>query len=594
MRGTKRSVIGGSVLAVVLVLSGCGSQSGAEAQKFVNQAPKSAADAGLIVRFDSQHQATQYFEEHAIEVRPIHEASLMYEIRGVSEEDFKRQVGSHQFLEKNRIIKSLVPTQRARFFFDQQLKRVSLPKTTKVKAAGTFDVGQCVFRSDANPRLKVPKPLLDVIEPIALRDAESPQVRLGTKIKLDSSRSRNTVDGIRKPDVFWKVWGPTGTVLSATESFGTEFSFTPDMPGMFDVTLVARDEDDHCAYIPYTIGVNYAEPYAGIKPIRALSDKDRQVFSHLASISAYDAWKTSSGDRQIIAILDSGVNYNHPDLAQNIYVNSNSEYGKDMINGTGMPFDDLGHGTHVAGLAASAVTGVARRAMILPVKVLDGMGGGDLASILAGISYAVDQGAKVLNLSLSSQSVFQDDRERLSAAYQEVLKEVGRKGAVVVAAAGNDNKDIDVFPVYPSALSLESNIVISVGSTNLKGSLSEYSNYGGKTVNVSAPGGSSSDADAGSGNDTGGLMATYYWPVGGKYGYVRLMGTSMATPVTSGVVALMKAANPQMTNFQLRTALMNSSDKLSDLTGKIASGGRINAARAVLPVAKPGKGWTKL
>lgn len=559
----------------------------------VDHAPKSELDAGLIVRFDSDHQAKKYFDEHPVQVRPIHESSFLYEVRGVSESDFKRTVGAHQFIEKNRVMKRLAPKLRARAFFNQSLNRVKLQQSLKSKAAQVFDVSRCVYKSDGNPDLKTPKPVLDVLEPISLRDADTPKVPLGTTIVFDSSRTKNTVPGIRKADVYWKVWGPTGSIHTHTESYGERFSFTPDMPGAFDVTLLARDEEDRCAFVPYTIGVSYAEPFEGVKAARAFAEKDRSLFAHLTSIGAEEAWKTTQAAGQIIAILDSGVNYNHPDLAQNIYVNSRNEYGKNMLDGGGMPFDDYGHGTHVAGLAASAVTGVARNAKILPVKVLDGMGDGDLVSILSGMTYAAEQGAQILNMSLSTQSVFPEERLELSESYLQVLKIIGQKGAVVVAAAGNDGKDIDQYPVYPASVSADSNVLIAVGATQLNGKLSEFSNYGSKSVNVAAPGGSAADMDASKKNENGGLMSTYYWAVGGQYGYVRYSGTSMASPVAAGVVALMKSSHPEMPNFQIKSALMKSSVDVADLRGKVASSGLISAPQAVLPIAPPSKGWTK-
>ena len=610
MRGKFSSTSTRSVLFLIVIttLSACGRPGAGQDSKFVTTAPSSIQDLGLIVQFDSNRQADEFIKKHTGQVRVLHEPTHMYEIYGMSAEDFSSKVGAHQFLEKNRIITGAVPELRPQYFFDANLKRTQFARATQEVEKQGFDASKCKYRSDGDPKLPIPKALMDVVEPISLRDAVRPHVRLGTKIKFDSSRTVHSSGKPRQIDILWAVWGPSGSIYDFKSYYSKQLEFTPDMPGKFDFTMIARDSDDHCSFVAYTLSVNYAEPFEGAKEAREYNTKrDTLLFAQLGSINADEAWKTTEGTGSIIAVLDTGVNYNHPDLAKNIFVNAKGEYGIDVINGTHMPFDDYGHGTHVAGLAASAVTGVARKARILPVKVLDGMGAGDIGSIIKGMLYAADQGATVLNMSLSFESLIPrgvgdppkadpSDFEQIADAFRSAIKEVGKKGAVVVASAGNSGTNIDANPTYPASLSESSNLTIAVGATSLNGEIADYSNFGSKSVSVAAPGGSSQDADPEKLNDNGGLMSAYYWPVRGKYGYIRFSGTSMASPVTAGVVALVQSAQPDTKNYQIKSVLMKSSDAESSLRGKITSAGKVNAARAIAmrpDAEKKRSGWTK-
>jgi len=225
-----------------------------------------------------------------------------------------------------------------------------------------------------------------------------------------------------------------------------------------------------------------------------------------------EAWSASTGVGVTIAIIDSGVDANHPDLAGRVLP------GYDFVNNDTNASDDFGHGTAVAGIAAAkannsiGIAGVAYNARILPVKVLDATGSGNDPVIAQGIVWATDHGAKVINMSLGGYG----DSPVLAQAVAYALAH----NVVVVAATGNDATNT---PSYPAS----SPGVIGVGATDLTGRLVQFSNYGDQ-VDVAAPGWD--------------MVFPYYL----SQGYGQGSGTSFAAPVVSGVAALVRSLSPSM------------------------------------------------
>src|SRR5690606_17709986 len=207
----------------------------------------------------------------------------------------------------------------------------------------------------------------------------------------------------------------------------------------------------------------------------------------------------------------------------------------DFYNGDNYPNDDHGHGTHVAGLAAGTRSGVAPKAKIMPIKVLNSNGQGDIATIAAGILYALDMGADIINLSLGGvgSQMAQRDIESLISG----VRLAESKGRLLVAAAGNGGDDFlgdcnDEDPIYPSSFQTDS--IISVAAVDSYNNLAYYSNYGGSTVHIAAPGGN------------GGYEGLNSTTIDGSYNYMS--GTSMATPLVSGLAALIKSSNPNLSS----------------------------------------------
>ncbi len=295
----------------------------------------------------------------------------------------------------------------------------------------------------------------------------------------------------------------------------------------------------------------------------------------MTKIAAPTAWELTTGSSAVVvAVIDSGVDYTHPDLAANIYTNSgevpgnfvdddsngfvDDYYGYDFVNSDASPLDDDEHGTHCAGTIgargnnSTGVTGVNWEVGILPVKVLDANGDGFLSDIAAGIEYAVDRGASVLSMSLSGPS----STGLLDAA----IVYARQQNVLIVAAAGNDGSDNDVTPSFPSS-STSANI-LSVAATNSLDQLASFSNYGEVSVDVAAPGVA--------------ILSTV--PSGL---YKNLSGTSMATPHVAGLAALIKSANGSLTYSQIKDIIMASVDERATLRGTTVSGGRVNAVNAV-------------
>lgn len=268
---------------------------------------------------------------------------------------------------------------------------------------------------------------------------------------------------------------------------------------------------------------------------------------HLPKIQANLAWDITTGSTsRTIAIVDTGVDLDHPDLAAKIVA------GYDYVNTDTVADDDHGHGTHCAGIATAIsnngnqVTGVDFNAKIMPVKVLNRQGSGYTSNIISGVYFAADNGAHVISMSLGGGAA--------QTAFQDAINYAHNKGAIVVAAAGNSNVST---PSYPAAY----NNVISVASTDANDLKSSFSNYGPSWVDIAAPGSS--------------ILAT---AKGG--GTTTMSGTSMATPVVAGVLSLTWSKNLTASNSTVINRVLSTADAITG-TGTYWSNGRVNAYKAV-------------
>ena len=268
-------------------------------------------------------------------------------------------------------------------------------------------------------------------------------------------------------------------------------------------------------------------------------------------INAPTAWDSTLGNPALIlAVIDTGIDFAHPEFAGRILP------GYDFVNKDANPADDNGHGTHVAGIAAAGINnalgmaGIAGTVKILPVKVLNASNVGWMADVAAGITYAVDQGARVINLSLAGSAASLSVRDAIAYAVS--------KGVVVVAAAGNDNTSANRYPaVYDT--------VVAVGATdynNVRWSLSNF----GPNVDVMAPGAS-------------------VWSTRPGNTYAFMSGTSMAAPHAAGVAALILSVNPNLTSAEVKQALQDTAVDMGDPGYDSMHGyGRINAGAAVASI----------
>ncbi|MGH8999699.1 MAG: S8 family serine peptidase, partial [Acidimicrobiia bacterium] len=266
------------------------------------------------------------------------------------------------------------------------------------------------------------------------------------------------------------------------------------------------------AAAPNHVRQAFASPNDPYYPPNPASDYSGQA-PYISAVGLPEAWDVTTGaDDLTLAILDSGVDRNHPDLDDRLLP------GYDFVNNDRDPSDDHpeGHGTMVTGVAGAesnnrqGVTGVAWRGRILPVKVIDHHGEANDADISAAIYWATDQGADVINLSLGGPGD--------NAVLQKAIDYAVARDVVVVAAAGNAHNSV---PNYPAA----SRGVVAVGSTALNGSLADFSNFGG-WIDVTAPG----EAIASTSSSFG--------------GYALQWGTSFSAPIVSGIAMLIRAADP--------------------------------------------------
>lgn len=242
--------------------------------------------------------------------------------------------------------------------------------------------------------------------------------------------------------------------------------------------------------------------------------------AYLANLGMPSAWDLSRGSNLTVAVLDTGVDLDHPEFLGRVLP------GWDFVNNLPLAADDDGHGTRVAGVAAAGtdngigVAGTAWSARILPVKVLDANGEGTDDDVASGITWAVDNGAKVINVSLGGP----DDGMALRDAVNYALA----RDVVMVAAAGNDSSGQGFYPAaYPG--------VVSVTATDAAGGFAAFSNYGPWT-SVAAPG--------------VGITSTS-WITGPFEAYGKGSGTSFAAPIVSGIAVLLRSANPTWTQSQV-------------------------------------------
>lgn len=274
-----------------------------------------------------------------------------------------------------------------------------------------------------------------------------------------------------------------------------------------------------------------------------------------------DAWATVTGARNVIAVLDTGVQFTHPDLEGRLAT------GWDFVNDDRNATDDNGHGTWVSGIIAAnandgyGIAGISWSDIILPIKTMDGQGTGNTADLVSGIRYAADRGASVINMSVGGFPY--------SQAVQDAVNYAWAKGAVLVGAAGNNGREESFYPASMAN-------VVSVSATQPQDELSYWSSYGPK-VDVSAPGASVLTTNC--------YTCTYAdhdtW---GSHVYIS--GTSFATPNVAGVVALIRARFPTETPQQIVDRLLSSVDDLGYAGWDNRYGlGRVNALRAVTSTA---------
>jgi len=297
-----------------------------------------------------------------------------------------------------------------------------------------------------------------------------------------------------------------------------------------------------------------------------------------ADIKALEAWQQTQGsDKVVVAVLDSGVDYTHTDLRANMWLRPdnlpqytddelgtfNDENGFNGTDNAADPMDDNGHGTHCAGIIGAegnngeGIAGVNWNVRIMPLKFRGRGGFGTTKDAIEAINYAIDRKQHGVNVRVINASWGSTQK---SKALEDAIRAAGEQGILFVAAAGNDGSNNDKRPHYPSNYDLPN--VISVAALDRNDQLASFSNWGPKTVHIAAPG---KDIDSTWLNDD----------------YREASGTSMAAPHVAGVAALILAKEPNLSVEKLRDRLLKSVDPLDSLRGRIESGGRLDAAKAL-------------
>lgn len=333
--------------------------------------------------------------------------------------------------------------------------------------------------------------------------------------------------------------------------------------------------------------IEYAEPNYILKADLLPNDPDFDQLYGLrntgqnggvqgADVAAAEAWNTATGGPVVVAVIDTGVDYTHPDLAANIWTNGGEipdngidddgngyvdDYrGWDFCNHDNDPYDDHSHGTHVTGTIAAVgnngigVVGVCWKAKIMPLKFLGAGGAGSTAEAANAILYATTMGARIMSNSWGGGG--------LSQALRDAIQVADNAGVIFVAAAGNSASDNDLTAHYPSSYDCKN--VIAVAATDSYDLLASFSCYGLTSVDIAAPG-----------------VAIRSTTPGG--GYASYSGTSMAAPHVAGAAALAWSQAPAKTHTQIISDILSGATPLSALDGKVVTGGRLNLQQMLNP-----------
>lgn len=293
-------------------------------------------------------------------------------------------------------------------------------------------------------------------------------------------------------------------------------------------------------------------------------------------INVESAWQLEKNNADtVVGVIDTGIDYNHEDLNKNLWINKDEipNNGKDDDNNNYIddyigwnfayenndPYDDNEHGTHVSGIVSASnngigTVGVSPNTKIMALKVGDADGNLYNDDIVAAINYGVKKGAKIFNCSFSGEDISQVEYDTIK-----------NSNALFVVAAGNEGNNNDLHPRFPSNYELPN--ILSVGSIDSNGSLSYFSNYGAKTVDIAAPG--------------SGIYSTI---PNNRYDYFD--GTSMAAPHVSGVAALMLSEKPELTPVQMKDYILQNARPISQLSSTIVTGGVVDAGKIMSLLTK--------
>ena len=355
--------------------------------------------------------------------------------------------------------------------------------------------------------------------------------------------------------------------------------------------------------------VLYAQPNfvrraagAGVPNDPAWGNNTLWGLSRVNAPSAWSAFPPAARD-VVVAVIDTGVNYRHPDLAGSAWVNPgevpgngldddgngyvDDVHGIDTLNHDSDPMDDNGHGTHTAGILGAqgdngiGAVGVAWSPQIVGCKFLDATGTGNDAAAIDCLEYLIDLKVnRRINVRIANNSwgSLRDPNAPFPQALRDAIDAAGQAGIISVCAAGNDGVNDDVTPFDPASFTSPS--ILSVAASDENDGRAAFSNYGAAAVDLAAPGAN--------------IFSTYF------DGYAYSSGTSMAAPFVSGTLALMLSQNRALTVAGMKQAVLTSADRLPQWSGVTTTGARLNVFAALMaatesapsPTGAIGSGWS--
>jgi serine protease len=291
-----------------------------------------------------------------------------------------------------------------------------------------------------------------------------------------------------------------------------------------------------------------------------------------ADINATTSWNVATDSRSVVvAELDSGVDYRHPDLAANVWTNPDGvggcpagTHGYNVVTNTCDPLDDFGHGTQVAGVLGAVgnngigIAGAAWRTTVLPVKWTDSTGRGSTSRLIRALEWALKAKAAGVNVRVVNDSAVFSGTS-FSQALSDELDKLAANNILFVTAAGNNKNDNDITPKYPCSYGKTNEVCVA--ATDQRDRLASFSNWGATTVDLAAPGKN--------------ILTTV---PGGGYGYTK--GTSFAAPLVAGAAALALSVQDTSTSA-LKARILGGIDPLPSLAGKVRTGGRLDLCKAV-------------
>jgi subtilisin family serine protease len=521
-------------------------------------APTAEENLGYIVSATDAEIQKISLDLPTANIRAVSPNHGIFEISGATADDLTSRLSNKQ-IDKNAFI-------QAKNFTKSEISLTRLAQNTSADALSALK--SCQTTKTA------PSAEIDISYSV-----DTLTVDLGESVKISAVGKANALVGgdVR---LLWDILPPESSKQSFATGIASEQGFTPDSVGFYRIAVVAQGKDLSCAIqiVPLFVTAN---PLLKSVPLPSKLPP-LSAFVQLSTIQAQEAWATSKGQGAVIAVVDTGLNYNHPGINANIAFNSNDPddgndedkngftddfMGWDFINGDKLPFDDEGHGTHVSGLIASSIMGVAPQAKVIPIKALNAAGSSDLATITGAILYAVDSGAQIINASIGFSDMASAPTQLLKA-----LEYAKSKNVLFISAAGNGDAsgigyDIKIHPDYPAAF--QDDNLIAVAAT-ARGKITSYSNFSNEFVQLGAPGGDELEP-----------LFSLATQNADSHAFVPMVGTSMATPVTCGVAALILGANPNLNPLEIKNILMTSGTDMASLKDKTVSGKQINAKNAV-------------